>query len=91
MKSEVVEVIMRDGPCKCGCHGTDPQHARVFKRALLDVKETTEIVGQVDEGPIRLVTARAKIKVPWGYQNVERRALSYAGHTTTRGWYKSNT
>jgi hypothetical protein len=39
-KAKIETVLMRTGPCRCGCKGTDPWHRRTLKRAVAQTSET---------------------------------------------------
>lgn len=64
MNLSQIEIVNRHDPCKCGCKGQDPWHARTFTR---NIKNAT-----VQPDGLRKGTA----KFPWGEETVVERQVA---------------
>ena len=72
-KGGTVRIESRLGACRCGCGGTDPWHARFFRRALRDVTADSGAIKGVEYGAGTLAyDATATVRFPWGFETVYR-------------------
>ena len=72
-------IVNRVMPCRCGCKGRDPGHARTFDRVVRDVVPVVCWTRIADfQEPVE-VDAAGWAQLPWGRHRVVR--------VPRRGWY----
>lgn len=64
-----VKIINRLSPCKCGCKGSDPQHAATFLRVLRNVKNEAGTTKTAFGSHTEYVKS-ATVRLPWGVVRV---------------------
>jgi hypothetical protein len=60
------------GPCRCGCGGTDSQHREWVRRVVHDLTAATGTQRLVIDTAPMVVTARGRVKLPYGERIVYR-------------------
>jgi len=82
MTKTQAKITNRLSPCRCGCKGGDPWHARSFKRTVRDVREvapgTREGTKACPSLPF-FVLREGVAKFPWGAERVVE---------VKHGWYQ---
>lgn len=82
------EIVSRVEPCRCGCQGRDPWHARTFTRELHDVTEVEPIEVKVRAYREPLLARRvAWAHFPWGDEEVAEVFIEAAGRRSVLGWF----
>lgn len=85
-------IHVRFDPCRCGCYGKDPWHARSFRRVVRDVvqypepKKVKTSSGEYD------AMGEGVAKFPWGdsivYRVVWLGKDNSTGKDIDMGWYR---
>lgn len=67
-------VMMRYDPCRCGCKGRDPWHARMFQRVVRNVETQSPELVFSNEYLSSYIVATGVIKHPSGSVRVKLKA-----------------
>lgn len=81
------EIIMRDSPCKCGCGGRDPWHARTFIRAIHDIKPAN-IPSETYDGIVKDFYHTGIAKFPWGEETVIEVGIGTTKSASRSVWWE---
>ncbi len=76
------KIVVRDRPCRCGCHGSDPWHRRAY---VLEVIEFVAVdpTGNHGDTAQPTINGRGVARFPWGLTAVVREVCSYGGRVLT--------
>lgn len=82
-------ITRRIDPCGCGCQGSDPWHAREFKREIVNVKRATGKAKTIAYShPVEII-AEGAARLPWGEGRMVR-VVEVAFLGRSAGWFATS-